>query len=278
MNNMVKVLGIQLEPVISNKKLNIEKVDKLLDSHAWFKPDLIVLPEVFATGITTPEVAVKEAEKVPGEIYNVLTAWAKAYNCFLLGGSLIEDCEDGKCRNRSMLFAPDGKMIASYYKQHMFSHYGSTEGEFCTPGKETVVVSTPIGKIGMSVCYDLRFPELYRTLADNGAEIIVVPAAWPYPRLTHWITLNRARAIENQCFIIAVNQVGIVPPKRINVGNSMVIDPWGSIIAGAGEKEGVMMTEIDLNQLYNLREEFPILKDRNFEAYKNHRLYEYSES
>jgi predicted amidohydrolase len=276
MNKEIKILGIQTEPVLGDRQANIDKVEAFLEKYAWFKPDLVVLPEVFTTGIVPTEVYREQAETIPGETYDKLSGWAKELNCYLLGGSIIEGCHDNKCRNNSLFFSPDGTLMANYYKQHMFSYYGSKEGEFCTPGEQTVVVKTPLANFGMSICFDLRFTELYRTLANNGADVILVPAAWPYPRLEHWLILNRARALENQCFVIAVNQVGNVPPKRINVGNSMVIDPWGTVIANAGEKEGVMMAEIDMNRVYTLREEFPLLRDRNMKAYDNVKVYEYN--
>lgn len=275
MRKPIKVLGVQIEPKLADREANIDKVESFLEKFAWFDPDLVVLPEVFTTGIVQPRVYREQAEEVPGPTYEKMSSWAKELNCYFLGGSIIEACKDGKCRNNSMLFAPDGSLIASYYKQHMFNYYGSREGDFCSAGNETVVVKTPIANFGLTVCFDLRFTELYRTLVNNGADIFLIPAAWPYPRLEHWITLNRARALESQCFVIAVNQMGLVPPRRMNVGNSMIVDPWGSVIANVGEKEGVMMAEINLDEVYKLREEFPLLKDRNFEAYSNVKVCEY---
>lgn len=269
MSRSVKILGVQFEANLDSKQANIDKVESMLEKHVAFNPDLVVLPEVFNMGIVTPEMAREYAEPVPGPTYEKLSAWAKSLKCYLLGGSIIERCEDGNCRNNSMLFGPDGKLLANYYKIHMFNYYGSKEGAFCTGGNETVLVKTPIGIIGMTVCFDLRFSELYRTLASNGAELIVVPAAWPYPRLDHWVTLNKARAIENSCFVVAVNEVGAVPPKRINAGNSMVIDPWGCIVAGCGEKDTVMMAQVDLDEVTKLRREFPLLADRKMDAYAN---------
>ena len=277
MSRLVKVLGVQIEPDTTNKQANIDKVENFLTDYSWFEPDLVILPEVFNVGIVPPKVAIETAEQLPGPTYNKLSSWAKELGCYLVGGSIIESCPDGQCRNNSMFFAPDGSMICNYYKQHMFNYYGSREGDFCSPGEETVLVKTPIANIGMSVCFDLRFTELYRTLACNGAEIIVIPAAWPYPRLDHWVTLNKARAIENLCFIVCCNHVGLVPPKRMNVGNSMIIDPWGSVVAGAGEKECVMMATIDIDQVTKLREEFPILRDRNLKAYANLKIYQAKE-
>jgi predicted amidohydrolase len=276
MNKEIKVLGVQTEPVLGDKEANIAKVESLLEKYSWFKPDLVVLPEVFTTGIVPVKVYRKQAEEVPGPTTEKMSAWAKELGCYFLGGSIIEACKDGKCRNRSNFYAPDGSLIASYYKQHMFNYYGSNEGEFCSPGFETVIARTPVATFGLTICFDLRFTELYRVLANNGVDIILVPAAWPYPRLEHWVVLNRARALENQCFVVAVNQVGQVPPRRMNVGNSMVIDPWGSVLASAGEKEGVMMAEIDLERVYTLRKEFPLLEDRNHTAYQNVNVCEYS--
>lgn len=274
MSRLLKILGLQIEPDLNDRQINLDKVESLLEKHVFFKPELIVLSEVFNMGILPPEMVKERAETIPGPTYQKLSTWAKTMECYLLGGSIIERCSDGQCRNNSMLFGPDGNMLANYYKIHMFNYYGSQEGKFCTGGNETVLVDTPIAKIGMSVCFDLRFTELYRLLATNGAEIIVVPAAWPYPRLDHWVTLNKARAIENSCFIIAVNQVGAVPPSRINAGNSMIIDPWGCIVAGCGEKETVMMAQIDLNEVTKLRQEFPLLKDRKMQTYSNIRIVE----
>lgn len=274
MSRIVKVLGVQTEPDTTDKQANLDRLERMLEDHAWFKPDLVVMPEVFNVGIVSPEVARKTAEHVPGKTYEKMSEWAKSLNSYMVGGSIIELCDDGKCRNSSILFDRDGKAICNYYKQHMFNYYGSNEGEFNVAGNETVLAKTPIGNIGMTICFDLRFTELYRTLAENGADIIVVPAAWPYPRLDHWVTLNKARAIENSCFIVAVNQVGVVSPRRMNVGNSMVIDPWGSIVAGSGEKEAVMMAEIDLDQVVKLRRDFPLLEDRNMNAYANLKIYD----
>ncbi|MGD9579984.1 MAG: nitrilase-related carbon-nitrogen hydrolase [Vampirovibrionia bacterium] len=274
MSRIIRVLGVQVAPDTTDKNVNLDKMEKMLEDHSWFKPDIVVLPEVFNVGIVSPARAIETAESVPGVTYDKLSSWASSLNTYMIGGSIIEMCSDGKCRNNSMLFDRNGKLLCNYYKQHMFNYYGSNEGEFNIAGEETVLAKTDIANIGLTVCFDLRFTELYRTLAENGAEIIVVPAAWPYPRLDHWVTLNKARAIENSCFIVAVNQVGSVPPKRINAGNSMIIDPWGGIVAGCGEKETVMMAEIDLDQVSKLREEFPLLRDRNMKAYKNLKIHD----
>ena len=197
-----------------------------------------------------------------------LSKLALEYNTNIVSGSFIEKCDDGKYRNTSVVFDRSGNIIGKYQKIHMFSYYGSKEKDYITPGDSAVVVNTDIGKIGLSICYDLRFPELYRALTYSGAQIIVCPAAWPYPRLEHWLTLNKARAIENQVYFICVNQVGKVTHSRANLGHSMIINPWGDVIASVGSNEGVVMAEIDLENVRTLRKEFPVLNDKNLPAYK----------
>jgi len=187
-----------------------------------------------------------------------------------VAGSIIEkiEGETPQYKNTSVVFNRKGEIIGKYQKIHMFNYYGSNESDYVSSGDKAVVVQTDIGKIGLSICYDLRFPELYRALTYAGAEIITCVAAWPYPRLDHWLTLNKARAVENTAYIVAVNQSGRVNPKRQNVGMSMLVNPWGDVVACAGGDEGVFLGEINFDYLRQIREEFPVLNDRNLEAYK----------
>ncbi|MGD9281005.1 MAG: nitrilase-related carbon-nitrogen hydrolase, partial [Desulfobacterales bacterium] len=124
-----------------------------------------------------------------------------------------------------------------------------------------VVVDTPLGKIGMATCYDLRFPELFRRMVEQGAEIFLVCSAWPYPRLEHWLMLTRVRALENQCFLVSSNSVGLNQGIQF-VGHSMITDPWGTILAGAGDTECIIKSDIDLDELKAARNQFPALSDR----------------
>jgi len=266
-----RVIGIQIQPEIGDKKANLDKVQNLIEENAWFKPDLIVLPEVFTSGVDHRTLH-KCAETIPeGETTEFFSKIAKKYETNIVAGSIIEkiEGETPQYKNTSVVFDRKGEIIGKYQKIHMFDYYGSNESDYVSSGDKAVVVQTDIGKIGLSICYDLRFPELYRALTYAGAEIITCVAAWPYPRLDHWLTLNKARAVENTTYIVAVNQCGRVNPKRQNLGMSMLVNPWGDVVASAGGDEGVFLGEIDFDYLRKIREEFPVLNDRNLEAYKN---------
>lgn len=180
--------------------------------------------------------------------------------------------DDKKTFNRSILFSPDGKIVARYDKIHLFDVEvgdGQTykESAKILAGDKSVIAETPWAKIGMTICYDVRFPHLYRALAKAGAEILMVPAA--FTQVTgeaHWHTLLRARAIENSCFVIAPAQTGTHPGNRKTYGHSLFVDPWGTIIADGGTEEGVVVCEIDLGQVKKVRAKLPSLEhDREFE-------------
>lgn len=200
---------------------------------------------------------------------------AKKHKVWLLVGSVavIPTAQDKKTYNRSLLFNPQGKIAASYDKIHLFDvEVGDgqvyKESAKIIPGNKAAVAKTPWGKLGMSVCYDVRFPHLYRQLAKQGAEILAVPSAFTLVTgEAHWHTLLRARAIENGCFVIAPAQTGTHPGKRKTYGHALVVDPWGKVLADGGTKEGVVMAEIDLGAVKKARRRIPSLThDRKFNA------------
>lgn len=262
-----KILGIQTQPVLGKKQANLDKVRSMVEEYSWFKPDLIVLPEVFNIGVDHHDLQ-KLAEPIPGgSTTDLLMELAKKYSTNIVTGSYIEKLPGGKYKNTCAVIDRQGEIIAKYHKIHLFNYHGSEESKCASPGNKAVVAETDIGKIGLTICFDLRFPELYRCLTYAGAEIITNVAAFPYPKYDHWVTIHKARAIENLAYIIAVNQCGRVDIKRQNLGMSMVINPWGDIIASAGTDEGVMMAQIDMEYLKKIREGFPVLNDRCLEAY-----------
>ncbi len=207
---------------------------------------------------------------------------AKKYGVSLLLGSVAvlpdgASVEEGaKTYNRSILFSAKGEIAAVYDKIHLFDvevgdGQNYKESAKIIPGNKAVVATTPAGNLGMSVCYDVRFPQLFRDLAQHGAEILAVPAA--FTQVTgeaHWHTLLQARAIENGCFVIAPAQCGTHPGNRKTFGHSLVVDPWGKVLADGGTKEGVVLADIDMNRVKQVRAAIPSLQhDRRFQSTPN---------
>ncbi|KGT72781.1 acyltransferase, partial [Bradyrhizobium japonicum] len=190
----MKIASVQLEIKDQETKAErIERVDKWLDRLA--DHDLILLPEIWATGYFSFDRYLEEAERIDGPFVQRFSAKAKQLKTHLFAGSFVERDGD-RYYNTSLLFDPEGKLIGTYRKVHLF-RYGSAEGQLLTAGEQATVVETSFGKVGLSTCYDLRFPELFRKQVDQGAEMLLVTSAWPHQRLSHWNLFNRARALEN---------------------------------------------------------------------------------
>lgn len=233
---------------------------------------LVVLPENFAfMGLSeTDKLAIAETldPARPGPILGALVAAARAHGAWVIGGGMPEASSAGKVWNSAIAVAPDGRLAAVYRKVHLFDVQIPGAAEFCEsrtvePGGDLVVVETPLAPVGLSICYDVRFPELYRGLVSRGARLVVVPAAFTlHTGKDHWHALLRARAIENQVYVLAPAQVGRANEKRICYGHSMVVDPWGTIIAEAPDREGIIVAEIDLDQQDKVRRELPCLGHR----------------
>lgn len=254
----MKVASIQLEIKENEAKIaRINRVESMIDKLK--SQDLIVLPETWATGYFAFDRYVDESEEINGEFVQRFSSKAKEVQSYLFAGSFIER-NNGKFYNTSVLFSPDGNLIGTYRKIHLF-RYGSQEGKILTRGNEITVVDTDFGKVGLSTCYDLRFPELYRAQVDFGAELLLVTSAWPHARLEHWKIFNTARALENQCFLISSNCVGNTHGVHLG-GHSQVVDPWGIVMASGGDEETIVKTEIDPSQIAHIRETFPNLKHR----------------
>ena len=258
----MRVAAIQLE--INDRESRADrflKVEKHLEaiSAQEVKPGLVMLPEMWATGFINFHRYTAESEPLQGETFTRLAPWAEKLGCYFLAGSFVE--QEGKDYfNTSLLLGPDGSLAGSYRKIHLFS-YQSRESEILTPGSEIVVVPTSLGKIGLSTCYDLRFPELYRKLMEAGAEILLVPAAWPMARLEHWVLFNRARALENLCYLVSCNCSGTLRGAAL-AGNSMAVDPWGEIVARSGQGEAILTVELNPEKIPEIRRRFPVLEDR----------------
>ncbi len=230
---------------------------------------LVVLPEMFAW--RGPQAAETEAaEEIPGPISRWAQAQARQHRIHLLAGSMLERAPgSAKCFNTALLADPAGGLIGRYRKIHLFDvdlpgKVSISESATRAPGGESVSISTGLAAIGMTICYDLRFPELFRALIDAGAEVIVVPSAFTAATgQAHWEPLLCARAIENQCFIVAANQVGPTDYGFADHGHSMIIDPWGKILAHTGgEGSAVVTARLDGGLLAKVRKELPCLRHR----------------
>ncbi|MCH5672523.1 carbon-nitrogen family hydrolase [Streptomyces gilvus] len=222
--------------------------------------DLVVLPELWTTGAFAYERFAADAEPLEGPTYEAMAKAASDAGVWLHAGSIPERDPEGPLYNTSLLFSPSGDLAAAYRKIHRFG-FDKGEAVLMGAGRELVTVRLPDTTLGVATCYDLRFPELFRSLVDAGAETLVVPAGWPERRRAHWTLLAQARAVENQAFVLACGTAGThagVP----QAGHSIVVDPWGEVLAEAGSGEEVLTVEFDPARVAATREQFPALKDR----------------
>ena len=222
--------------------------------------DLVVLPELWAQGAFDAEAWEEVAEPLDGPTVKTMREVAAELGTHLHAGSVLERAPDGQLFNTALLLGPDGDVQATYRKIHRFG-FDRGEAVVMSAGDEVVVHRAPFGPVGLSTCYDLRFPELYRALLDRGAELAVVVASWPDRRIGHWRLLAQARAVEDQYVLVACNAVGTHAGTTLG-GHSLVVDPWGEILAEAGDGEEVLTVDVDLEVVPRTRERFPVLRDR----------------
>lgn len=222
-------------------------------------PDLIVLPELWGVGFNHFDNYHSEAESLSGATVSTFSQIAAERGCFIHAGSFVH--QDGDVlRNSGVLLGPDGSLVHSFDKVHIFG-YQSRETELLTPGTRVRAVHTPFGQVSGTTCYDLRFPGLWTRLVDAGAELVIVPAAWPAARLAHWQLLTAARAVDNQVFVISCNAVGTHGGVEL-AGHSRIVDPWGEVVVEAETNEGITTAEIDPELVRRTRDEFPVLANR----------------
>jgi predicted amidohydrolase len=268
----MRAAAVQLTAT-ADRERNLATADRLTRAAAVAGAELIVLPEKWAL-LGTPEETAAGAEPFDGPALAWARATARELGVDLLAGSIAERVPDrDRGSNTSVHFAPDGDVRAVYRKLHMFDVEvaGRTyrESEHEAPGDEIVLSETAAGvELGLTVCYDLRFPELYRILAVRGARVITVPAAFTLPTTRdHWEPLLRARAIENQAFVIAANQIGEHAKGYRSGGRSMIVDPWGVVLAQAPDSETFITAELDLERQAEIRRTLPSLANRRPQAY-----------
>jgi deaminated glutathione amidase len=263
----VRAAAVQLTST-ADRERNLATADRLTRAAAGAGAELVVLPEKWAV-LGTPEETAAGAEPFDGPALAWASATARELGIDLVAGSIAERVEGaGRGSNTSVHFGPDGEEKAVYRKVHMFDvEVGGTtyrESANEAPGDELVVSETAGGvELGLSICYDLRFPELYRILAVRGARVLVVPAAFTLATTReHWEVLLRARAIEDQAFVVAANQVGQHAPGFRSGGRSMIVDPWGVVLAQAPDTETFVVAELDLGRQEEIRRTLPSLANR----------------
>jgi len=269
----MKVAAIQMVSSVE-REANLARAQALLAEAAAGGAELAVLPEYFCVmgRRDTDKLALRE-QPGQGPVQDFLASAAREFGLWIVGGTLpLESPEDEHVFNTSMAFSPAGECVARYDKIHLFFYDNGTEHyderRVITPGAQPALFELPsrdghVWRIGMSVCYDLRFPELYRALAAQGAELLLVPSAFTHTTgAAHWETLLRARAIENLAFVLAPAQGGKHENGRRTWGQSMAVDPWGTIVAQQTSGEGVVLCEIDAVQISNARRQLPALSHR----------------
>ncbi len=254
-----------------DKEDNVERALGAIADAASEGADLVCLPEIFNLGYFAFSDYERGAESLRGPTLSRVAEAAREHRVGVLAGSIVEDLEasleDGfetpterGLANTSVFFDRTGECRAVYRKHHLFG-YDSAESDLLVPGESLGMANFEGFEIGMTTCYDLRFPELYRDLAEAGATLILVPSAWPYPRVEHWQLLPRTRAIENQLFVATCNGSGVFDDTAL-CGRSAVYDPWGEISANTDDGPTIVTADIDPERVMTLREEFPAWHDR----------------
>lgn len=251
----MKVHLVQFDIVWENKAANFAKVRSLLAAASPGQGSFLVLPEMFATGFSMNLAITAQDQKREDEVF--LSELAREHRCTVTGG-VVSPVENGKASNESVTFGPDGGLLARYVKMQPFMLGG--EGEGHAAGDEVVIYRCEGFTVAPLVCYDLRFPEHFRSAVRRGANLYTVIASWPVKRYHHWLTLLQARAIENLAYVIGVNRTGSDPHLHYN-GRSVVVSPHGHIMADAGEGECVVTARLNLAEVEGWRAQFPALRD-----------------
>lgn len=273
MSDLLRLACVQLN-ARGDKAANLEKAERLVARAAAGGASVVVLPEKWnAWG--GPDVIRGAAEEVgTGESFAAVAGWARQHGITLIGGSVTERREGGnRLSNTCPVYGPDGELLALYRKIHLFDvdvggqSYRESDTE--DPGEAPVVCAAAGWQVGLTICYDLRFPELYRIETLQGAELITVPAAFTmFTGKDHWELLLRARAVENQLYVAAANQWGEYVPGKASYGRSVIVDPWGVVLAAAPDEDCVISAELDRTRIRRVRESVPSLANRRPAAYR----------
>jgi predicted amidohydrolase len=265
----MKVAVVQFK-ASTNKETNLKKIINYISKAAQNKATLVAFPEFmmfYTDSSQTPKQLANLAERINGNFVNTIAKTAKQYRIQVIGSFYEKSTKKNRVYDTSFVINKTGKVISTYRKIHLYDALGFRESDKMTSGsKITKPVKTSIGKVGMMICYDLRFPEMSRSLASSGSEVLVAPSAWVKGDMKeeHWITINKTRAIENGCYVIAPDQVG-----NIYCGRSVVVDPYGKILLDMKKKQGIGYVNIELKKIKQIRKVLPLLKNRRTDVYTN---------
>jgi predicted amidohydrolase len=263
---VTRVSAAQIEVNLGQPRENVARARRLIAAAKADGAELVLLPELWSSGYALPQ-AGEFGSAIDAGVFSDVSAMAQDHGIFVCG-SLIE-ASAGRFFNTQVIYGPDGKLVASYQKTHLFR--GMDEDKFLSAGDRLITASLPWTKAGLAICYDLRFPQMFRSYSSLGTELFLISAEWPQPRLDHWRALLVARAIENQSFVVACNCVGENSQDRFG-GHSMVVDPWGKILAEAGDQEELISADLDFSLVANLRCRYPVLADQRPELYEPSRV------
>jgi omega-amidase len=264
----VQLSLIQMDCALGQPKENFARVAPLIAQAAAQGSELVILPELWSTAYDLEHAAdhASPLAQRAGERgwFGRLASLARKHKVWLTG-SLLEVQADARFYNTLALYGPDGRLKGVYRKIHLFRLM--EEEVYLAPGQNTTLLELPWGKTALAICYDLRFPELFRHYALQGAHVVLIPAEWPHPRREHWRTLLRARAIENQCFVVGCNRVGSSKGADF-FGASAVIDPWGETLAEGADEETILTVTLDPAAVEGARQRIPVFADRRPELYE----------
>jgi len=252
----------QMHVVLGDPAANLAKVEQMTAEAARRGSEVVVFPELWSTGYDLKN-ASRYASELDEGIFAEIAALARANRIHIFGSNLSL-LSPGRYGNTAAFFSPDGLLLGHYSKAHLFRLMD--EHQYLTAGDSLGLVDLPWGRAGLAVCYDLRFPELFRACALAGASMVFLPAEWPHPRLAHWQILLRARAIENQMFIIACNRVGQSGADTF-FGHSCVIDPAGEALLEAGDAEALLTVQLQMDKVDQIRKNIPVFQDRRSDVY-----------
>ena len=268
----IKIAAIQMSTV-ADKMENVRTVKTYLEKIKDENPDFVILPEMFCCPYQTENFPIY-AEKEGGPVWQQLSGYAKQYGIYLIGGSMPEKDAEGNVYNTSYIFDREGKQIGKHRKVHLFDidvKGGQTfkESDTLTAGDSDTVFDTEYGKIGVMLCFDIRFPELSRMMVNDGAKVIFVPAAFNMTTgPAHWELSFRTRALDNQIYMVGCAPARDVSAGYISWGHSIVTDPWGRVTGMLDENEGILLAELDMDYEEQVREELPLLKSRRKDIYQ----------